>query len=75
MMMPVNWATNQRAPAVQMRAGQSGLWHYKVNQLSHTGLLMMLTFCAESAPCQRCLTFILTDYTAFTERLNGSDWV
>lgn len=24
-MMPVNWATNQCAPALQMRAGQSGL--------------------------------------------------
>lgn len=44
MMRPVNWATNQRAPAVQMCAGQSGLWNYRVNQLSHTGLLMMFTF-------------------------------
>lgn len=49
MMMPVNWATNQTAPAAQMCAGQSGLWNHRVNQLSHTGLLMMFTFCAESA--------------------------
>lgn len=49
MMMSVNWAANQAAPAAQMCAGQSGLWNHRVNQLSHTGLLMMLTFCAESA--------------------------
>lgn len=28
MMMLVNWATNQHAPAVQMHTGQSGLWNY-----------------------------------------------
>lgn len=47
MMMSVNWAANQPAPAAQMCAGQSGLWNHRVNQLCHTGLLMMLTFCAE----------------------------
>lgn len=49
MMMPVNWATHQTAPAAQMGAGQSGLWNHRVNQVSHTGLLMMFTFWAESA--------------------------
>lgn len=35
---------------------------------------MMFTLCAESAPCQYCLTFILTDYVAFVERLSECLW-
>lgn len=61
--MPDNWVSNQCSPAVKRQAGQSGLW---VNQLFHTGILMMPTFCAL---CQCCLTFILTDYSAVVERL------
>lgn len=69
MMMLGKLATNQCVPVVHMHAGQSGQ-NYRVNQLFHTRLLMILTLCAESVPCQYCLTFILTDYVAFAERLS-----
>lgn len=48
MMMPVNWATNQYAPAVQMHAGQSGLWNYRVNQLSHNDVHILSRKCSMS---------------------------
>lgn len=72
MIMSANCKSLQSACSCSANACRSEWtkWNYRVTQIAHTGLLMMLTLCRRCFVCGCCLTFTLSDCTACAVRLS-----